>query len=117
MATSVEDTRISVSAHRLVIPEVLLTGAMAVVMVIPGLLTELTEPATGALIIEGTSTTITTQVRMMCGCLIDNLFWPAADFNVQAIISNGAEAQTLTLSYTATPEDLTPYAFSAFWRL
>ena len=112
VATSVEDSRISVSAHRLVIPEVPLTGAMAVVMVIPGLLTELTEPATGASIIEGTSTTITAQVRMMCGCLIDNLFWPAADFNVQAIISNGAEAQTLTLSYTGTPSIFaTPYTF------
>ena len=76
---------------------------MAVVMVIPGLLTELTEPATGASIIVGTSTTITAQVRMMCGCMIDNLFWPAADFNVEAIISNGGEAQTLTLSFTGAP--------------
>ena len=40
---------------------------------------------------------------MMCGCMIDNLFWPAANFNVQAIISNGGETQTLSLSYTGTP--------------
>lgn len=103
VATSVADSRISVSCHRLVIPEVPLTGAMAVVMVIPGLLTELTEPAAGAPILEGTSTTITAQVRMMCGCMIDNLFWPAADFNVQAIINNGGETQTLNLSYTGAP--------------
>ena len=39
----------------------------------------------------------------MCGCLIDNLFWPAADFNVQAIIRNGGKTQALTLSYTGAP--------------
>jgi hypothetical protein len=103
VATSVEDPRISASCHRLILPGVPLTGAMAVVMVIPGLLTDLTEPAAGASVIEGTSATITAQVRMMCGCLIDNLFWPAADFNVQAIISQGGNTQTLPLSYTGTP--------------
>jgi hypothetical protein len=103
VAISVADPRISTSCNRLVLPGVPLTGAMAVVMVIPGLLTELTEPAAGASVTEGTSTTITAQVRMMCGCMIDNLFWPAADFNVQAIISDGREIQTVPLSYTGTP--------------
>jgi len=112
VATSVEDSRFSASCDRMVLPDLPLTGAMAVVMVIPGLLTELTEPATGASIIEGTSTTITAQVRMMCGCLIDNLFWPAANFNAQAIISNGGETQTLTLNFTGTPSLFsTSYAF------
>ena len=103
VATSVQDSRISASCHRLVIPDVPLTGAMAVVMVIPGLLTELTEPLAGASILVGTAATITAQVRMMCGCLIDNLFWPAADFNVQAIINNGGKTEALTLSYTGAP--------------
>ena len=106
VATSVADPRISVSCKRLVIPDLPLTGAMAVVMVIPGLLTALTEPAAEASIVEGTPTTITAQVRMMCGCMIDNLFWPAANFSVQAIISNasnGDEDQPLTLSYTGEP--------------
>lgn len=103
VATSVQDPRISASCDRLVLPEVPLTGAMAVVMVIPGLLTELTQPASAASIMAGTPTTITAQVRMMCGCMIDNLFWPAANFSVQAIISNGGEAQTLSLSYTGAP--------------
>jgi hypothetical protein len=103
VATSVADPRISASCDRLVLPEVPLTGAMAVVMVIPGLLTALTEPAAGASIFAGTPKTITAQVRMMCGCLIDNLFWPAANFNVQAIISNGGETQTLSLTYTDAP--------------
>jgi hypothetical protein len=103
VATSVADPRISASCDRLVLPGVPLTGAMSVVMIIPGLLTALTEPAAGASVVAGTSTTITAQVRMMCGCMIDNLFWPAADFNVQAIISNGGGTQTLPLSYTGTP--------------
>jgi hypothetical protein len=103
VATSMADSRFSSSCDRLILPGVPLTGAMAVVMVIPGLLTKLTEPAAGASIIEGTATTITAQVRMMCGCLIDNLFWPAANFNVEAIISNGGEAETLILNFSGTP--------------
>ena len=100
VATSVADPRISVSSSRIVIPGVPLTRAMAVVMVVPGLLTELTEPQAGSSIIEGTSTTITAQVRMMCGCMIDNLFWPAANFTVQAIITQAGKTETLVLSYT-----------------
>ena len=103
VATSVADPRISASCNRLIIPKLSLTGAMAVVIVIPGLLTALTEPAGEASILEGAPTTITAQVRMMCGCLIDNLFWPAANFSVQAIIGNGGEDQTLNLSYTGKP--------------
>lgn len=103
VATSIADPRISASCQRLVIPNVPLTEAMAVVMVVPGLLTALTEPVAGTPIVEGTATTITAQVRMMCGCMIDNLFWPAANFNVQAIISGEGGTQTLTLSYTGSP--------------
>jgi hypothetical protein len=112
VATSIADPRISTSCKRLVIPNLPLTGAMAVVMVIPGLLTALTEPANTASITAGTPTTITAQVRMMCGCLIDNLFWPAANFNVQAIIS-GAN-QPLTLTYAGKPSFFSaPYTFPA----
>ncbi len=112
VATSVADPRISASCNRWVLPGVPLTGAMAVVMVIPGLLTALTEPATGASVIEGSPTTITAQVRMMCGCLIDNLFWPAANFNVEAIISDGDESETLALTYTGVPSMFsTTYTF------
>jgi hypothetical protein len=103
VATSVQDPRISASCDRLILPNVPLTGAMSVVMVIPGLLAGLTEPSAGAGIIKGTSTTITAQVRMMCGCLIDNLFWPAANFNIQAAISQAGEVTTLPLVYTGTP--------------
>jgi len=114
VATSIADPRISASCQRLVLPNVLLTGAMAVVMVIPGLLTALTEPAAVTPIVEGTPTTITAQVRMMCGCMIDNLFWPAANFNVQAIISGAGGTQTLNLSYTGSPSLFsTTYDFQA----
>jgi hypothetical protein len=114
VATSVADPRISVSCKRLIIPGLRLNGASAVVLVIPGLLTVLTEPAAAASIVEGAPTTITAQVRMMCGCLIDNLFWPAANFSVQAIISNKGTDQTLTLSYTGQPSLFSAtYAFPA----
>ena len=106
VATSVADPRISVSCKRLIIPNLALTGTMGVVMVIPGLLTALTAPSAAATIVGGTPTTITAQVRMMCGCLIDNLFWPAANFNVQAIIrnaGNGEEYPPLTLDYANEP--------------
>ena len=103
VATSVADPRISASVHRLIIPNVPLTGAMAVVIVIFGLLTELTEPTGDTAVIEGTPTTITARVRMMCGCHIDNLFWPAANFNVRAIVSHAADAQAITLSYIGIP--------------
>jgi len=103
VATSIADSRISTSCTRLIIPNLPLTGAMAVVMIIPGLLTALTEPATPASIIAETPTTIMAQVRMMCGCLIDNLFWPAANFNVQAIIRKDGEDKTVTLSYAGKP--------------
>jgi hypothetical protein len=112
VATSVADPRISASCNRLVLPGVPLTGAMAVVMVIPGLLTALTAPADGASVVEGTPTTITAQVRMMCGCLIDNLFWPAGNFSVVATISNGGDSETLTLSYSGEPSFFSaPYTF------
>ena len=117
VATSVADPRISVSCKRLIIPNLTLTGATAVVIVIPGLLTGLTEPAASASIVAGAPTTITAQVRMMCGCMIDNLFWPAANFSVQAIISNASNeegGQPLTLSYGGQPSLFSaPHTFPA----
>ncbi len=114
VATSIADSRISASCQRLILPNVPLTGAMAVVMVIPGLLTALTEPAAGSPIVVGAATTMTAQVRMMCGCMIDNLFWPAANFNVQAIVRVAGGTQTLNLSYTGSPSLFsTTYTFPA----
>lgn len=89
-ATSVADPRVSVSVSRTVLPGVSLTGAMSVDLVLQGLLADLTEPAGGANVLVGTSTTLTAQVRMMCGCLIENLFWPVANFTVQAEITDNS---------------------------
>ncbi len=112
VATSVANPAITASFTRLVLPNLPLTGAMEVVMVLPGLLTGLTAPAAGATIVAGTATTITVQVRMMCGCMIDNLFWPAGNFNVQAIITGVGDPQTLTMAYSGTPSFFSaPYTF------
>jgi len=112
VATSVADPRITATFTRLVMPNLPLIEAMEVVLVLPGLLTGLTVPAAGASIVAGTSTTLTAQVRMMCGCMIDNLFWPAGNFNVQALISGVGEPQTLSMVYSGSPSFFSvPYTF------
>jgi len=91
--------QVSSSVSRLVLPGVALTGASAVVVVLQGLLAQLTAP-TGATTAE---TTITAEIRMMCGCHIDNLFWPAANFTVTALITGNGQTLTVPLSYAGTP--------------
>lgn len=105
VATSTVDTRISTSVSRLVIPGTSLTGATSVVVVLQGLLATLTAPAANAAVAAGAQIQITAQVKMMCGCLIDNLFWPAANFSIQAYISggHGSELVVLPLNYTGNP--------------
>ncbi len=103
VATSEADPRISTSVSRLMMPNISATGAAGVVLVLQGLLAGLTAPTPTTAITAGTPATITAQVRMMCGCLIDNLFWPAANFDVQAAISSGGETLLLPLSYNGSP--------------
>ena len=114
-ATSVADPRVSVSVSRTVLPGVSLTGAMSVVLVLQGLLADLTGPPAGADVQAGVPVPLTAQVKMMCGCLIENLFWPAANFTVQAQItdSNGNTA-TVPLTYSGNPSYFTgDYTFPA----
>jgi hypothetical protein len=107
-ATSVADPRVSVSVSRTVLPGVPFTGASSVVLVLQGLLADVSEPAAGASIPAGASTTIQAQVRMMCGCLIENLFWPAANFTVQAeIIDSNGNLTAVPLSYSGSPSYFT----------
>jgi len=101
--TSKADSRISTSVSRLVIPGVPLTGASAVVVVLQGLLAELTAPIASTLITAGVAIPITATIRMMCGCHIDNLFWPAANFTVTALISGNGKTKSVPLSYSGTP--------------
>ena len=103
VATSIADPSISASCRRLVLPNVPLTGAMAVVIVLPGLLAELTLPAADSPITVGVATPITAYIRMMCGCKIENLFWPAANFTVTAIINYAGKSDSLNLTYTGQP--------------
>lgn len=103
-ATSVADPRISVTVSRTVLPGVDLTGAMAVVLVLQGLLVDLTVPTAGEKIFVGIATPITARVRMMCGCLIENLFWPAANFTAQAEITDSSgNIDSVTLNYDGNP--------------
>lgn len=101
--TSVADHRIATSVSRLVIPGAPLTGAAAVVVVLQGLLAELTAPTGSTQIAAGVATPITATIRMMCGCHIDNLFWPAANFTVTAVISGNGKVQSVPLGYAGTP--------------
>lgn len=114
-ATSVADPRVSVSVSRTVLPGVPFTEAMSVVLVLQGLLAGVTEPAAGASIPVNTPTPIMAQVRMMCGCLIDNLFWPAANFTVQAeITDSGGNTAVVPLSYSGNPSYFSgTYSFPA----
>ena len=101
--TSKADPRISTSVSRLVIPGVPLTGAASVVVVLQGLLAELTAPTASTAITAGVATPIAATIRMMCGCHIDNLFWPAANFTVTAVISGNGKVESVPLSYSGTP--------------
>ncbi len=98
--TSAADRRIKTSVSRLVVPGVPLTGAASVVVVLQGLLAELAVPPT---IKVGKAATLTATIRMMCGCHIDNLFWPAANFTVTAVISGQDGVKSVPLSYSGTP--------------
>lgn len=112
VATSQQDPRISVACKRLVIPQLPLTGAMAVVIVVPGLLVNFIGPAAAS---AGADALITAQVRMMCGCKIENLFWPVANFTVQATITSPTGAvDTVALNYNGTPSQFAaPYTFAS----
>ncbi len=112
VATSVADPSISASCRRLVLPTVPLTGAMAVVIVLPGLLAELTSPTTDSAITVGVATPITANIRMMCGCKIENLFWPAANFMVTAIINSMGKSDSVSLPYVAGQPSTFSYPYT-----
>lgn len=62
-----------------------LTGPSSVVVVLPGLLTNVvtTSPM---VFYSGIENLIAANVYMMCGCKIDNKYWPGANFNAQIFI-------------------------------
>lgn len=92
---------VTVSAQRWILPGLNLTGQCAVVLVVPGLLVGWNGPPSIA-----SGGAISASVHMMCGCAIDNLFWPGENFNVVANLTpkgGGATTQVpLTWSSTST---------------
>lgn len=114
VATSMANPEIKEYSYRQVLPGVPLTGDQAVVLVLHGLLTNLLSPAPNQRISAGQPAHITAQVRMMCGCKIENHFWPVANFDVQAIVEHEGEQQSVHLTYDGTPSEFaTPYVFPA----
>ena len=72
------------SSQQIVWPGLDLTDARSVVVVVPGLLSNI---ATKVLHYQQ-SNPIAVNVYMMCGCEIDNHYWPGDHFKVHAVISN-----------------------------
>jgi hypothetical protein len=94
--------------YRQAIPNVPLTGDRAVVVVVAGLLVELIPP-----VVIKPGSNIAATVRMMCGCKIDNHFWPVKNFNVQATVTGpGQQTKTVDMTYTGVPSEFTaPFPF------
>ena len=114
VATSMATPQIKEYSYRLVVPGVPLTGDRAVVLVLHGLLTDLVAPAGGTVIPLGTSVNIMATVRMMCGCKIENHYWPVANFNVQAIVVHNGQTESVPLDYAGTPSEFSAnYSFTS----
>lgn len=103
VATSMADPRIKAQSYRLALPGIALTGNRAVVLVLHGLLADLLAPAPGTQFNVGASVEITARVRMLCGCRIEDHFWPVASFDVRALVMHDGQQQPVTLNYTGTP--------------
>jgi hypothetical protein len=103
-AADQESQAVTVTTQRWILPGMDLTDQCAVVVVVPGLLV-----TWKGLTVTATSATISATVHMMCGCTIDNLFWPAANFEVIAILTppTGPALPPITLAWTG------PSTFSA----
>lgn len=91
------------STQTTVWPGLDLNGNQAVVITVPGLLTSIPVPQSGLIFLLGESTTLTANVFMMCGCKIDNQFWPGGDFDVTADITdtNGNAISSVTLTWSS----------------
>jgi hypothetical protein len=99
------------SNQAMVWPGLTLGGPMSVVVTIPGLLSSIPVPQGGLKFTNGRAGTLTANVYMMCGCMIDNHYWPASNFYPQIFITdrNGNILSASVLSWTA------PATFSASW--
>jgi hypothetical protein len=101
---------VTVSAQRWILPGLNLTGQCAVVLVVPGLLVGWNGPPSIA-----SGGAISASVHMMCGCAIDNLFWPGENFNVVANLTpkGGGATTPVPLTWSSTSTFSGPVAAAA----
>lgn len=105
-------------------PGLQLTGPNSLIVVVPGLLCKIDTAAQSSSFRVGQPATLAANVYMMCGCQIDNHFWPGVNFNVTAVVTDagGAAVATVPLSWTAistftgswTPAAAGKYSVQAF---
>jgi hypothetical protein len=91
------------SNQQMVWPGLTLSGAASVLVIVPGLLTNmvLPNPPQPLQFTTGQANLIQVNVYMMCGCEINNINWLGTNFNVQCRISDagGAHTQVITLGW------------------
>jgi hypothetical protein len=75
------------SNQQVVWPGLTLNGSVAVMVIVPGLLTNVAGQAPLQFSM-GKANTITANVYMMCGCEIDNHYWPGDNFDVRVLITD-----------------------------
>jgi hypothetical protein len=51
---------------------------------------------------------------MMCGCKIEDHYWPTANFDIQALVTHNGQTAPVTLKYTGNPSEFSaPYEFAS----
>ncbi len=90
------------SNQQVVWPGLVLSGATSVVVVLPGLLTNVVAAHEPMVFFYQKPNPLSVNVYMMCGCKIDNYYWPGANFNVKAVITdtNGKLVDTVPLTWS-----------------
>jgi hypothetical protein len=112
VASSQKDNRIAVYDRRLALPGVPLTGNDEIVMVLPGLLVELTYPEPDFRFSVTQKIEIKALVRMMCGCEIQDPYWPPLAFVVTATVSHAGGSKTVPLNFVSASVFVGEYEFT-----
>jgi hypothetical protein len=112
VASSQKDKRIAAVDYRLALPGVPLVGNDEIVMVLPGLLAELTYPEPNFRFSVTQTIEIKALVRMMCGCEIQDPFWPPLAFIVTATVSHAGGSKTVPLDFVAASVFVGEYEFT-----
>lgn len=105
------ELKATASVQQWVWPGLTLSGDTSVVVVLPGLLTNIVAPQNPLVLFYQKRNIISVNVYMMCGCMTDNQYWPGENFDVQAVITDmgGRLIDTVTLTGNG------PATFSGFW--